>query len=145
MPAIEVTLERLQNGGYYGRVDLPVELLDGDGDECLGAEAEAATPAQAIEAASAKLIAMVHQNPELATILMPFAGPQLATVLLAARYLDAPDILKQVSRGGRAAVKHTAARLKKYAKRAARFGGAVTFGVGKGIVKGIGKALSSLW
>lgn len=133
---IDVTIERLGPARWHGRVEFSGESMSGEDDDCIGAEGEGATPPEAVENATAKLIALVRKQPELAVTLAPFVSPQLALVLVAARYLDAPDILKSVAKGSRDAVKAVARKLAPIAKRAKRVGRA--FGaLGKGLARAL--------
>lgn len=140
MLGIDVIIERSGPGRYHARVEIPIETLSGIEDECLGAAAEGETPGAAVEDATAKAIALLRGNPELAAALLPIAGPELTLILMASRYLDAPEILQSVTKEARHAVKKTARKLKKAAKKAKK--------VGRGVAraaKGIGHAITSLW
>lgn len=92
---IKVRLEKRGPRRYRACVDLDMDVLTGYAGDYLGAVAEGSTSGEAIESASAKALAMIRANPEVANTLIPLAGPQLAAVLVAARSLDAPAIVKK--------------------------------------------------
>ncbi len=137
---LEVTIAKLGPARWRGRVDVPTERLTGVADDCLGAEAEGATAPEAVENASAKVIALVRSNPELALSLLPIAGPELSLLLVASRYVDAPKIIHRVRREMRGAVIDTAKRISKGASTAKRAGVATLRTVGK-----VGGVFKKLW
>ncbi len=135
MPECQVRIKKVGPSRYRARVDCCIDMLTGEHGDTLGATAEGGTPGEAIEDASAKLIALMRANPTLAAGLLPFAGPEITAILVAARYLDAPEIIHDVAAEAKALVKSTAKELKKAAKVAKK--------VGKGIAK-VGSAAKSI-
>ena len=93
-----------------------------------------------MEAAAAKAIAALRGNPDLAALLLPLAGPELSVILLASRYLDAPEIIDDVTKSARKSVVKTARRLSRAAKAAKRVGRGVARAAAK-----IGRVISKLW
>lgn len=131
---IQVEIRKTGRRRYVGCVDLNMEALTGYEDDFFGAKAEGSTPGEAIEEATAKVIALVQSNPEIASILIPVAGPQLTALLLAARYLDAPDVIMKIAREARADVRSVARKLRAAARKAKRYGVGVAK-IGKSLVK----------
>lgn len=133
---LDVHIEKFGPRRYQAVVDLGFDELTGYDDDCLGAAGEGRTPGEAAELAASKVIALVRGNPAIAAALLPVAGPQLASLLLAARYLDAPEIVSDLAPELARSVKLTARQLKKAARRAARVGTGVAR-IGKRIVRSL--------
>lgn len=119
---LDVHIEKRGPGRYQAVVDLGVDQLTGYDDDCLGAAGQGETAGEAAELAASKLIALVRGNPEIATALLPLAGPQLAALLIAARYIDAPEVIADLPGDIKRAVRATGRELKKAARKAARTG-----------------------
>lgn len=117
-----VHIERRGPRRYQAVVDLDLDQLTGYDDDHLGAGGEGMTPGEATELAAAKVVALVRGNPEIASALLPVAGPKLAALLIAARYLDAPEVIKDLPGDLKRAVRSTGRELKKAARKAARTG-----------------------
>jgi hypothetical protein len=109
---ITIRLEKRGPRRYRACVDLDMDVLTGYADDVLGAIAEGSTSGEAIESASAKALAMIRGNPEFANVLIPLAGPQLAAILVAARSLDAPAIVKKFDAPTRRLIKMHAESLR---------------------------------
>ena len=109
---IKIRLEKRGPSRYRACVDLDMDVLTGYTGDVLGAVAEGATSGEAIESASAKALAMIRANPEFANVLIPLAGPPLAAVLVAARSLDAPAIVRKFDPPLRRLIKLHAATLR---------------------------------
>ena len=117
---IKIRLEKRGPRRYRACVDLDMDVLTGYGGDVLGAVAEGSTSGEAIESASAKALAMIRANPEIANALIPLAGPQLAAVLVAARSLDAPAIVKKFDPPLRRLIKMHAQSLRRAADKVER-------------------------
>ncbi len=109
---IRIRLEKRGPRRYRACVDLDMDVLTGYPDDMLGATAEGSTSGEAIEEASAKALALIRRNPEFGSALIPLAGPQLASILVAARSLDAPAIVKKFDPPTRRLIKMHAAMLR---------------------------------
>lgn len=117
---ISVRLRKCGPGRYKACVCLGMDVLTGHGDDTFGVVAEGTTPGESIESAAAKALAMIHSNPQLGDVLIPLAGPQLASVLVAARSLDAPRIVRKFDKPTRGLIRLHAASLRRASAKVER-------------------------
>jgi len=113
-----VTLKKVGSHHYRAAVDLNVDSLSGYSDYRLGASGPGVTAGESIENAASKALAMIQANPAISTVLSPVAGPQLTSILIAARSLDRPNISHKFDKPTRRLINAYAHSLKRGARKA---------------------------
>lgn len=138
-PCCEVRIKRVGPNRFKARVVACMDVLTGSREDRLGAEAEGASPADAIADASEKLLAFAKADPALAASLLPFVGPEVSAIMVASRYLNAPEVLRDVAKEAKRIVEKTARELRPAIRKAKRIGRATAK-----VAKKTGRIIESL-
>lgn len=133
---VNLRLQKIAPSRYRACVDLEMDALSGYDDDVLGAASEGESAGDAIAAATGRLLAIVNALPDLAAALAPVAGPQLASILVAAHSIDTPAIVRKFDPATRKLITKQAAALKgAVAKVERRASGKAALKIAKGAAK----------